>query len=190
MFAPVFHPAMKHAAPVRREIGIRTVFNILGPLTNPARVEHLLLGVPSEELGQKIAAVLHRLGTKHSLVVHGRDGLDEISISGASLVWDVTENNLSAPYEVSPETFGFRVEDKSVIKGGTPRENAAALRLILDGQKSALRNAVVVNAAAALVAGDVTGDLKKAAGLAERAIDSGRARDRLNRLVEVSQRSR
>ena len=190
MFAPVFHPAMKHAAPVRREIGIRTVFNILGPLTNPARVEHLLLGVPSEELGQKIAAVLHRLGTKHSLVVHGRDGLDEISISGASLVWDVTENNLSAPYEVSPETFGFRAEDKSAIKGGTPQENAAALRLILDGQKSALRNAVVVNAAAALVAGDVTGDLKKAAGLAEAAIDSGRARDRLNRLVEVSQRSR
>lgn len=186
MFAPVFHPAMKHAAPVRREIGIRTVFNILGPLTNPARVEHMVLGVPSEELGKKIAAVLYRLGTKHSLVVHGKDGLDEISISGKSLVWEISKNLLSSPYEVSPESFGFKKASNTEIKGGNPQENALALRRILDGEKSALRNIVVINAAAALIAGNVTADMKKAARLAEEAIDSGRAKEKLNRLVELS----
>jgi anthranilate phosphoribosyltransferase len=186
MFAPVFHPAMKHAAPVRREIGIRTVFNILGPLTNPACVEHIVLGVPSKELGKKIAAVLYRLGTKHSLVVHGKDGLDEISISGKSLIWDVTEDRLSSPYEVSPGIFGFKKASNIEIKGSNPQENAMALRRILDGEKSTLRNIIVINAAAALIAGNVTADLKKAARLAEEAIDSGRAKEKLNRLVELS----
>ena len=188
MFAPAYHPAMKHAAPVRKEIGIRTVFNILGPLTNPAGVEYMLLGVASEELGHKIAAVLYRLGIKHALVVHGLDGLDEISPSGKSLVWDVTHKKLSPPYKISPESFGFRKADRWEIKGGTPAENAAALRCILDGAKGALRNAVVMNAAAALVAGNVTADLKEAARLAGESIDSGRARDILNKLVELSQR--
>ncbi len=186
MFAPVFHPAMKHAAPVRREIGIRTVFNILGPLTNPASVEHMVLGVPSKELGKKIAAVLYRLGTKHSLVVHGKDGLDEISISGKSLIWDVTKEKLSPSYEVSPKSFGFDKADVGEIKGGTPKENAEALLNILDRKKSALRNIVVMNAAAALIAGNVTADMKKAARLAEEAIDSSRAKEKLNRLVELS----
>ena len=117
MFAQVFHPAMKYAAPVRKEIGIRTVFNILGPLTNPAKVEHILLGVPSEEVGEKIAAVLQRLGIKHALVVHGKDGLDEISISGKSIIWDVTKEKLSSPYEVSPKDFGFNKADIAEIKG-------------------------------------------------------------------------
>ena len=188
MFAQVFHPAMKHAAPVRKEIVIRTVFNILGPLTNPARAEHLVLGVPGEELGEKIAAVLYRLGTKHSLVIHGKDGLDEITISGRSLVWDVSEDLLSTSYEVSPANFGFEVSGRSEIMGGTPQENAAVLRRILDGEKSALRNTVVMNAAAAIVAGNITADLRKAARLAEEAIDSGQAKDKLNRLVETSQR--
>lgn len=188
MFAPVFHPAMKHAALPRREIGIRTVFNILGPLTNPARTEHLVLGVPSEELGNKIAAVLYRLGTRHSLVIHGRDGLDEITISGKSLVWDVSEDALSEPYEVSPESFGFEDSDRSVIQGGTPEENAATLRRILDGETGGLRNTVVMNAAAGLFAGNITADLKNAARLAEVAIDSGRAMGKLNQLVELSRR--
>ena len=187
MFAQVFHPAMKHAAPVRREIGIRTVFNVLGPLTNPAHVEHMLLGVPSEELGKKIAAVLYRLGTKHSLVVCGRDGLDEISISGKSLIWDITEDKLSPPYEVSPERFGFKKASNEEIKGGTPQENAEALWGLLEGKKSALRNAVVINAAAALIAGNVTSDRKEAARRAEEAIDSGQAGAKLNKLVELSQ---
>jgi len=188
MFAPVFHPAMKYAAPTRREIGIRTVFNILGPLTNPARAEHMVLGVPSKELGDKIAAVLYRLGTKHSLVVHGTDGLDEITISGKSLLWDVTEDKLSEPYEISPGTFGFQEAEMSAILGGTPEENAAMLQHVLDGEPGALRDTVVMNAAAGLVAGNATDNLEKAARLAEVAIDSGRAKGKLNQLAELSQR--
>ena len=187
MFAPVFHPAMKHAASPRREIGIRTVFNILGPLTNPARADHMLLGVPSEELGNKISSVLGRMGTKRSLVVYGRNGMDEISISSASLIWDVSKDKLSPPYEASPQDFGFEEASPSEIKGGTPEENAGSLRRILEGEKGALRNVVVMNAAAALVAGNLTPDLKAGAHLAEEVIDSGRAREKLNRLVELSQ---
>ncbi|MGD0779849.1 MAG: anthranilate phosphoribosyltransferase [Dehalococcoidales bacterium] len=186
MFAQVFHPAMKHAAPVRKEIGIRTVFNILGPLTNPAQVEHILLGVPSEEVGKKIAAVLHRLGIKHGLVVYGKDGLDEISISGKSVIWDVTKEKLSSPYEVSPKDFGFNKADIKEIKGGTPQENAATLTRILDGEKSALRDMVVMNAAAGLIAGDVTTDLKQGVKLAQEAIDSGKAKEKLERLATLS----
>ncbi len=187
MFAQAFHPAMKHAAPVRREIGIRTVFNILGPLTNPAGVEHIMLGVPSEEVGDKIAAVLHRLGIKHGLVVHGRDGLDEISISDKSVIWDVTKEKLASPYEVSPKSFGFEKADIEEIKGGTPQENAATLLGILDGEKGATRNIVVINAAAALIAGNAATELKKAVVLAEEAIDSGKAKEKLERLVKLSQ---
>jgi anthranilate phosphoribosyltransferase len=189
MFAPAFHPAMKHAAQTRRDIGIRTVFNVLGPLTNPARVEHLVLGVPGEEPGNKIAAVLFRLGTAHSLVVYGQDGLDEISVSAPSLVWDVSRDMLSPPYEVSPADFGFEKASRSEILGGTPDENAASLRRVLNGDKSALRNAVIMNAAAALVAGDITADLKQAAKIAEESIDSGRAREKLDTLVAMSQRT-
>jgi anthranilate phosphoribosyltransferase len=186
MFAPVYHPAMKYAAPVRREMGIRTVFNILGPLTNPAQVEHLVLGVPSEELGGKIAAVLHRLGVKHALVVHGKDGLDEISISGKSIIWDVTKEKLSAPYEVSPKSFGLAKAEGSQIKGGTPKENAEKLLNILDGKEGSLRDITVMNAAAALIAADVTSDMKEAARHVEQAIDSGRAKEKLYGLVELS----
>ncbi len=187
MFAPAFHRATMHAASPRREIGIRTVFNILGPLTNPARTEHIVLGVPSQELGNKIAAVLHRLGTKHSLVVHGLNGMDEISISGSSLVWEINEDKLSPPYEISPDSFGFKEANLSEIKGGTPEENAGMLRRILDGEKGARRNVVVMNAAAGLVAGYLTSDLKDGARLAEEAIDSGRAQEKLDKLVELSQ---
>jgi anthranilate phosphoribosyltransferase len=187
MFAQAFHPAMKHAAPVRREIGIRTVFNILGPLTNPAGVEHIMLGVPSEEVGNKIAAVLHRLSIKHGLVVHGRDGLDEISISGKSIIWDVTKEKLSSPYEVSPKSFGFDKADIKEIRGGTPQENGANLIRILDGKKGTLRNIVVMNAAAALIAGNAATELKKAVVLAEEAIDSGKAKEKFDRLIKLSQ---
>ena len=135
MFAPIFHPAMKYAAAPRREIGIRTVFNILGPLTNPARAESQVIGVPSVEIGNKIALVLHRLGTKHSLVVHGIDGMDEISICGKSLVWEVNEHEVSPPYEVSPLDFGFKEATRAEIRGGKPEENAKMLRRILGGEK-------------------------------------------------------
>jgi anthranilate phosphoribosyltransferase len=188
MFAPVFHPAMKHAAGPRREIGIRTVFNILGPLTNPARAKYQVIGVPSEELGNKIAAVLHRLGTRHSLVVHSQDGMDEISISGRSLVWEINEDKVSAPYEVSPKYFGFKEANLTQIKGGTPEENANVLRRILDGERGPQRDVVVMNAAAALLAGDRASDLKEGARLAEAAIDSGQAKEKLEGLIRLSQR--
>jgi anthranilate phosphoribosyltransferase len=186
MFAPVYHPAMKYAAPVRREMGIRTVFNILGPLTNPAQVEQMVLGVPSAELGNKIAAVLQRLGTKHALVVYGKDGLDEISVSEKSIIWEVTKEKLSPPYEVSPKNFGLNKGEAGEIKGGTPKENAEKLLNILSGKKGVLRDITVMNAAAALIAGDVTTDMKEAARRVEAAIDSGKAKEKLYSLVELS----
>ena len=187
MFAPIFHPAMKHAAVPRREIGIRTVFNILGPLTNPARAESQVIGVPGEELGHKMAAVLHRLGTKHSLVVHSRDGMDEISLSGRSLVWEIDQDKVVPPYEVSPQYFGFKEADLAEVRGGTPEENAKLLRDILNGAKGPGRDVVVMNAAAAILAGNRTPDLKEGARLAEEVIDSGRAQEKLEGLIKLSQ---
>jgi anthranilate phosphoribosyltransferase len=187
MFAPIFHPAMKHAAVPRQEIGIRTVFNILGPLTNPAQAQYQVIGVPSKELGEKIAHALHRLGTKHSLVVHGIDGMDEISISARSLVWNVTEYGVSPPYEVSPQDFGFKMASLAEIKGGMPEGNAEMLCMVLRGEKGPRRDIVVMNAAAALVAGNRASDLKEGARIAGEAIDNGKAYAKLEALVKLSQ---
>jgi len=186
MFAPVFHPAMKYATAPRREIGIRTVFNILGPLTNPAKAKFQVIGVPSKELGEKIAFVLHRLGTEHSLVVHGIDGMDEISISRKSLVWDVNQHRILPPYEVSPDDFGFMKASMTQIKGGTARQNAKILRGILSGEVGARRNIVIMNAAAALVAGNQASDLKEGASIAEKTLDSGQALAKLDELIKLS----
>jgi anthranilate phosphoribosyltransferase len=185
MFAPAFHPAMKYAAPVRKELGIRTVFNILGPLTNPAGVEHMLLGVASEAIGEKMAAVLHRLGIKHALVVHG-GGLDEISISGKSIIWEIDGGKILPAREVSPRSFGLAEGPASTMAGGTPAENAGILRGVLEGEKGPRRDVAVINAAAALVAGDMTEDFKEAANLAAASIDSGRARRKLDALIAAS----
>ncbi len=186
MFAPIFHPAMKHAAGPRREIGIRTVFNILGPITNPARAGSQVIGVPSKELGEKIAAVLHRLGTKHSLVVHSLDGMDELSISGKSVVWEVNEQGVLPPSEVEPADFGFKETKISEIRGGTPAENADIMRRVLNGEKGAVRNVIALNAAAAIYAGDLASDIKDGLRLAEIAIDSGRAIEKLESLIKLS----
>ncbi len=186
MFAPLFHPAMKHAAGPRREIGIRTVFNILGPITNPARAEFQVIGVASEDLGPKIAAVLHRLGTKHSLVVHSLDGMDELSISRPSVVWEVNEQGVLPPSQIDPADFGLAKTSISEIKGGTPEENAAILRRVLNGEKGAVRDVVVFNAAAAIYAGNHASDLKKGLRLAEAAIDSGQALEKLEGLIRLS----
>jgi len=188
MFAPIFHPAMKFAATPRREIGIRTVFNVLGPLTNPAKAEYQVVGVPNAELGDKIAHVLLRLGTKHSLVVHGTDGMDEISISGKSLVWDVNPHRVLPPYELSPEDFGFEKASIAEIRGGTAKRNANILRSILSGEAGARRNIVVMNAAAALVAVNQASDLKEGAHIAGETIDSGRAQAKLDELIQLTQR--
>ena len=187
MYAPVFHPAMRYATTPRREIGIRTVFNILGPLTNPARAQFQVIGVATIELGEKIALVLHRLGIKHALVVHGTDGMDEISIASRSLVWEVNESGVLPAYEVSPQYFGFKEAKLTEIRGGTPKDNAQILRSILDGDRGPKRDVAVMNAAAALVAGNRASDLNEAAHLAEEAIDSGRALEKLDALVRLSQ---
>jgi len=188
MFAPNFHPAMKYAAVPRREIGIRTVFNILGPLVNPAKARFQVIGVPSKELGEKVASVLHRLGTEHSLVVHGTEGMDEISVSGKSLIWDINQHGVSSPREIFPEDLGFMRASATQIRGGTARQNARILRGILNREVGARRNIVVLNAAAALVAGNKASDLKEGVCIAEKALDSGQALDKLDGLIKLSQR--
>jgi len=142
--------------------------------------------VPNEELGEKIASVLYRLGTKHSLVVHGIGGMDEISISRESLVWDVTEYGVSPPYEICPEDFGFEKASMTEIKGGTPDENAEMLRRILNGERGAKRDVVVMNTAAALVAGNQASDFKEGAHIAEKVIDNGQAQAKLEELINFS----
>lgn len=188
MFAPNFHPAMKYAAVPRREIGIRTVFNILGPLVNPAKARFQVIGVPSKELGEKVASVLHRLGTEHSLVVHGTEGMDEISVSGKSLIWDINQHGVSSPREIFPENLGFMRASATQVRGGTARQNARILRGILNREVGARRNIVVLNAAAALVAGNKASDLKEGVCIAEKALDSGQALDKLDGLIKLSQR--
>jgi len=188
MLAPAFHPAMKHAVAPRREIGIRTVFNILGPLTNPARAEYLVIGAPGRELGMKIASAIHRLGTKHTLVVHGLDGMDEISITGRSIIWEVREGKeIAPPSYICPEDFGLKRAPVTALKGGTATENAEILSHVLAGEKSPRRDVVVVNAAAALVAGEKVQSLQQGAELAQESIDSGKALKKLEQLVEFSQ---
>jgi anthranilate phosphoribosyltransferase len=192
MFAPLFHPATKFAAVPRREIGIRTIFNILGPLTNPALAESQVLGAPSEELGEKLVQVLYHLGSKHALVVHGLNGMDEISVAGKSRVWEL-QDEVITDYQVSPEDLGLAAAGVETLKGGTPEENAKILRSVLEGEKGPRRDAVVMNAAAGVVVGQRSKHpsglpaLKEGVEIAEAAIDSGRALDKLERLVKLSQ---
>lgn len=185
MFAQVFHPAMKYVAPARREIGIRTVFNILGPLTNPAGARCQLLGVARAELAPMIAAVLSRLGAHHALVVHGDGGLDEISLTGESHVHEVKDGE-TREYYVSPEELGLSKAPLEAVKGGTPEENAAKLRSVLAGEKGPLRDIVTLNSAAALVAADMAADLKDGVRRAAESIDSGAAKERLEAFVAVT----
>ena len=192
MFAPMFHPSMKFAAAPRREIGIRTIFNILGPLTNPALAESMVLGVPSEELGEKLVQVLQRLGSKHVMVVHSLNGMDEISVAGKSRVWELKDGKIT-DYQVSPEDFGMVTAGVETLVGGTPRENAAILRAVLEGEKGPRRDAVVMNAAAGIAVSHRPENrsglpaLKESADIAKEAIDSGQALDKLEKLITLSQ---
>ncbi len=185
MFAQSFHPAMKHVAGPRREIGIRTVFNILGPLTNPAGAAHQLLGVARPELAPLLAEALGRLGARHALVVHGHGGLDELSLSGPSTVHELRDGVLRE-YTVSPKEVGLAEAPNEAARGGSPEENAAALRAVLGGEPGPLRDITLLNAAAALVAGDAATDLKDGVRLAVRAVDSGAARDKLDAFVKLT----
>jgi len=185
MFAQVFHPAMKHAAGPRREIGVRTVFNILGPLTNPAGAQHQLLGVARPEIASKMAAALQRLDAKHVLVVHGGDGVDELSISVSSTVHELRDGALRQ-YSITPEDAGLPAAPADAIQGGTPQQNAAVLTSILHGERGPLRDVVVLNAGAALLAGEAVSDLKKGVLLAQESIDSGAAGRKLEEWVDLT----
>ena len=187
MFAPLFHPAMKYAAAPRREISIRTVFNILGPLTNPAGARSQVLGVADGSLLEKMATVLKGLDSRHALIVHGEDGLDEITVSGKSRIYEL-KNGAIKSYSVSPEDFGLSRAEAGSLKGGSANENADLLRHVLAGTDGPRRDAVLMNAAAALVAGDRVSTLKDGVTLAHQLIDSGQALNKLEQLIEFSQR--
>jgi anthranilate phosphoribosyltransferase len=185
MFAQVFHPAMKHAAPVRREIGIRTVFNVLGPLTNPAGARHQLLGVARPELAPMLAAVLARLGARHALVVHGADGLDELSLTGPSHVHEVRDGAIRE-FEVTPSELDLGAAPLDAVRGGSPQENAQTFRAVLKGEPGPVRDIVLLNAAAALVAADAASSLREGVAAARAAIDSGAAAAKLDAFVALT----
>jgi anthranilate phosphoribosyltransferase len=185
MFAPMHHPAMRHAAPVRRELGTRTVFNLIGPLTNPAGVRSQVMGVPSPSLARTIADVLALLGTTRALVVHGAGGIDELSPAGPNLVFDVVGDEVTER-TVDPSDLGIEPCEPTALAGSDPASNADAIRRVLDGETGGPRDAVLLNAAAALVAGGVAPDLSDGLELARDAVASGAAAERLERAAAFS----
>ena len=189
MLAQAFHPSMRYAGPVRREIGIRTVFNILGPLTNPARAQCMLLGVAYPQLGEFMAEALQLLDIQHALVVHGEDGMDEITLSGSSTVWEVQQGQVSN-WTIDVADTGLARASTEDLKGGTAEENAATMRRLFQGKRGPIRDAVLLNGGAALVAADKAGNLSEGIAMAAQAIDNGDALARVEALVEVSQRVR
>ena len=186
MFAPAYHPAMRYAAPVRREIGIRTVFNLLGPLTNPAGVSGQLIGVGYPEAGAKMAEVLRLLGSQHAIIVHSDDGMDELSLGSDTAGWEVV-NGTIRPYAVRPRELGLPFATPDDLRGGSPSDNADTMRRILAGGGGPLRDAVILNAGAALVAGDGALTLAEGVDLARASIDDGAAAAKLDALVGLTQ---
>lgn len=184
MFAPVFHPAMKFALNARKEIGVRTVFNILGPLTNPANAKSQLIGVFDVSLLPAIAEVSKNLGSRHIIAVNG-DGIDEITVCGKTKVCELKNGNIEY-YEINPEDYGFEILPLSEIKGGTPQENSKIILEVLNGSKGPKRDAVLLNSAAALLAADMASDYSDAIGLASYSIDSGSALKKLEELKKFT----
>jgi anthranilate phosphoribosyltransferase len=185
LFAPAIHSAAKYVATVRRETRLRTVFNMLGPLTNPAGASAQVVGVYSLELVEKLAEALSMLGVHRAFVVHGLDGLDEITITGPTRVAEVREGS-ERVYEVTPEEFGLGRASLEELSGGDAKENAAIVRKILEGEKSPRRDIVLMNAAAALLAAGAAGSLRDAVPLAAKSIDSGAAKEKLEALVRFT----
>ena len=188
LFAPAMHSAMKYVQPARRELRLRTVFNLLGPLTNPAHASAQVVGVYSDDLVEKLAEALSMLGLRRALVVHGSDGLDEITISGPTRVAEVRDGQVRT-YEVTPEEFGLERAPIEALSGGDAAENAAIIREVLAGKNSARRDVVLLNAAAALVAAGRANHLADAMPLAANSIDSGAAVAKLQALAAFTQRN-
>jgi len=185
LFAQNYHLSMKYVAPVRRELGIRTIFNILGPLVNPAGANMELLGVYEPELIEPMAKVLCNLGVKKGMVVHGHDGLDEISLSAPTTVCELRDGFLKT-YEITPEQFGFTRSKKEDLLGGTPAENAEITKAILSGEKSPRRDAVLLNSAAAIHIAQPDISIENAVAIAAEAIDSGKAKTQLEQFIKLS----
>ena len=187
-FAQKYHTSMKYVGAIRKELGFRTVFNILGPLTNPASPSMQLLGVYDEYLVNPLAQVLVSLGVKRGMVVFGQDKLDEISVSSPTTICEIN-NGWFKTYTITPEDFGLKTCSKSELRGGTPAENAETVRAILKGNSGAKRDAVLMNAGAALYIAGKAGDMKEGIALAEKLIDSGKALETLKAFIEVSNRA-
>jgi anthranilate phosphoribosyltransferase len=185
LYAPVFHGALKHAAGPRKEIGVRTIFNILGPLSNPANATCQLLGVYDGALTDTMARVLKGLGTRRAFVVHGADGLDEITITGRTRVSELRAGRVRS-YYIKPEDMGVRRASLDEIEGGDSRGNAAIVQSVLKGERSPRRDIVLMNAAAALVAGGAAKDFRGGMTLASGSVDSGRALGKLMKLIELT----
>src|SRR5919205_3899497 len=181
MFAPLHHPAMKHVGPTRVELGPRTIFNLLGPLSNPAGVKRQMVGVFSRHWVEPIAHVLKNLGSERAIVVHGSDGLDEITTAGPTRIASF-ENGTVRAFDVSPEDYGFAKVRPDVLRGGDARENAAALLDVLKGRKGPFRDVAILNAAAALVVAGRAHDIEGGVLIATKSIDSGEAEGKLDRL--------
>ncbi|MDH5527367.1 MAG: anthranilate phosphoribosyltransferase [Nitrospirota bacterium] len=187
LFAPLFHGAMKHAIGPRREIGVRSIFNILGPLTNPAGASVQVLGVYDQELTNTLAQVLVELGSRHCFVVHGSDGLDEITTTGPTRIAEGKDGSVST-FTLTPEEVGLPVAKSADLEGGDAAHNAEITRGVLAGMKGPARDIVLINAAPVFVATGRAGSLKEGVRLAEESIDSGSAEDKLHKLVEASNR--
>ncbi|WP_424926694.1 anthranilate phosphoribosyltransferase [Amaricoccus tamworthensis] len=185
MMAPMHHPATRHVMPARQELGTRTIFNMLGPLTNPASVKFQLTGAYSKDVIRPMAETLQALGTTRAWLVHGSDGTDEIAISGSSWVAELRDGAINE-FEIHPEQAGLPTHDFEQILGGTPAENATALKALLNGEHSAYRDAVLMNAAAALVVVGRVDSLTEGAELARQSIDSGAARGKVAQLAAAS----
>ncbi|MEO9822302.1 MAG: anthranilate phosphoribosyltransferase [Paracoccaceae bacterium] len=186
MMAPMHHPSIAHVMPTRAELGTRTIFNILGPLTNPAGVKRQLTGAFSRDLIRPMAETLHQLGSDKAWLVHGSDGTDELTITGVSWI-AALEDGAVVDRELHPEDAGLTPHPFESIVGGSPEDNAKAFGALLDGEPSAYRDAVLLNAAAALVVADASSDLKQGVEMAKTSIDSGAAREKIRKVAKVTQ---
>ncbi len=185
LFAQKYHVAMKNIAPVRRDLGVRTVFNLLGPLTNPVKIKGQLIGVYDGKIVHLIAEVLRNLGIERAMVVHGSDGLDEITVTGKTYVSELKEGIIK-DYMIDPQDFGIPYADIKDIKGGNPIENAAIIRTIFEGEKGPKREIVLINSAAALYVGKVARDMREGFSMAAEILDSGLALKKLKEIIDFS----
>ncbi|WHZ09626.1 MAG: Anthranilate phosphoribosyltransferase [Burkholderiaceae bacterium] len=185
MFAPNHHPAMKNVAPVRKELGVRTIFNILGPLTNPAGAPNILMGVFHPDLVGIQVRALQRLGTEHALVVYGRDGMDEVSLGAATMVGELKDGEISE-YEIHPEDFGMTMASNRTLKVSAPEQSSAMVRSVLENDHGAARDIVILNAGVALYAANVAESIQAGTTLARSAIESGAALRQLEQFVEAT----